>query len=145
MVSREALIYTEPEPDLASVLEAATAKLDRICQQIEADEDGDLAHVAPELQVSERSIRTAAARMREAPSAREARAYRLWIAASAHFRRVAHRRLEDLDEKMFSVCRCSAALRACGGFQSHHRARHQQRQLESSAPGQPWHAGGHQQ
>ena len=145
MVPREALIYTEPEPDLASVLEAATAKLERLCQLIEADEDGDLAHLAPELYVSERSIRAAAARKRVAPSARETEAYRGWCAASAHFRRVAHRRLEDLDEKMFSVCRCSGALRACGGLQSHHRAQRLQKQLENSAPGRSWHAGGHQQ
>jgi hypothetical protein len=113
---------TAPELDLVSVLTAAATKLERLGQQIEAEEDGVFAEFAPELHVSERAICAAASRRSGAPTEPEVDAYHRWQEAAAHLRRVAHRRLEDLDDRMFSVRRCSLAFRAYGALESNHRA-----------------------
>jgi len=118
-----------PESDLENVLLAAATKLERLGRLIEEDEDGDFAHFAPELHVTEQAIRAAAARRTGTPSERDVQAFHRWREASAQLRRLAHRRLEDLDERMFSVRRCSLAFRAYGGLSSNHTAQRLQKAL----------------
>jgi hypothetical protein len=115
--------------ELYQLLRAATHKLDRLAVVVaEADEDS-LAGMAPELHLSDRAIRAAAERRQGTPSAEEAAAFRAWQEAAARFRSTAHRRLEELDDRIHSLRMCNRALRAYGGQQAHHKAQTLQKKL----------------
>ncbi len=117
------------ESELFQLLRAATRKLDRLASTVaEADADS-LAGMAPELHLSDRAIRAAAERRHGAPTPEETAAFREWQEAAARFRATAHRRLEELDDRIHSLRMCNRALRAYGGQQAHHKAQTLQKKL----------------
>lgn len=117
------------ETDLHQLLIAATHKLERLSQAVAVADDDSLAGMAPELHLSDRAIRAAAERRTGAPSAAEEAAFRAWKEAAALFRQTAHRRLEELDDRIHSLRMCNRALRAYGGQQAHHKAQTLQKKL----------------
>jgi hypothetical protein len=117
------------ESELLQLLRAATHKLDRLAAAVAEADDDSLAGMAPELHLSDRAIRAAAERRRGLPSAEEAAAFRAWTEAAARFRTTAHRRLEELDDRIHSLRMCNCALRAYGGQQAHHKAQTLQKKL----------------
>ncbi len=117
------------DSDLQELLKAATHKLQRLSQAVAVADDDSLAGMAPELHLSDRAIRAAAERRHGPPTPAEEAAFRAWKEAAALFRQTAHRRLEELDDRIHSLRMCNRALRAYGGQQAHHKAQTLQKKL----------------
>ena len=114
---------------LAELLRAATNKLHRLAAAVSEADNDDLAGMAPELHLSDRAIRAAAEQRNGVPSREEERAFHEWQDAAARFRATAHRRLEELDDRIHSLRMCNRALKAYGGLQPHHKAQTLQKKL----------------
>lgn len=120
-----------PAPDmvLAEQLRATASKLARFCASLADEGDGEFDSLAPELHMSQRAIQAAVASRSGQPNAEEQAAFLAWIEAADRFRVEAHRRLEELDEKIQSLRQCNRAFKAYGGLESHHRAQRLQQKL----------------
>lgn len=118
-----------PDPVLTEQLRATAQKLQRFSQALSAEGDAAFEGLAPELHMSQRAIQASVEARSGQPTPEEQQAFMAWIEEADKFRVEAHRRLEELDEKIQSLRQCNRAFKAYGGLESHHRAQRLQQKL----------------